>query len=134
MYIGTKTETKRIHEIANARWEYAVCLSPVDEFTQVSFVNGVYTSKGGKHVDYLLKKIINKHRDKLLIPYSHAHINDKQQSKDTHADLFWLDIDFFSEFSQEKILLYNKEKGEARSGVGNAREVYKNLESRFCFS
>jgi len=60
MYIGTKAETKRVHEIASARWEYAVCLSPVDEFTQVSFVNGVYTSKGGKHVDYILKKIINK--------------------------------------------------------------------------
>ena len=60
MYIGTKTETKRVHEIANDRWEYAVCLSPVDEFTQVSFVNGVYTSKGGKHVDYILKKIVNK--------------------------------------------------------------------------
>ncbi len=60
MYIGTKTETKRVHEIASPRWEYAVCLSPVDEFTQVSFVNGVYTSKGGKHVEYILNQLVRK--------------------------------------------------------------------------
>jgi len=58
MYVGKKTETKRIYEQSNERWEYAVCLTPVDEFTQVSFVNGVYTSKGGKHVDYVLNQIL----------------------------------------------------------------------------
>ena len=42
------------------RFEYAVCLSPLDEFTQVSFVNGVYTMKGGKHVDYIMNQIIKK--------------------------------------------------------------------------
>ena len=60
LYIGSKTETTRVFEIANARWEYAVCLSPVDEFTQVSFVNGVYTGKGGKHIDYILNQLIRK--------------------------------------------------------------------------
>jgi DNA topoisomerase-2 len=57
MYVGSKTDTKRIYEEANERWEYAVCLTPLDEFTQVSFVNGIYTSKGGKHVDYILNQI-----------------------------------------------------------------------------
>ena len=60
MYIGGKSETKRVFETANDRWEYAVCLTPVDEFTQVSFVNGIYTSKGGKHVDYILNQITKK--------------------------------------------------------------------------
>jgi len=60
MYVGKKTETKRIYETANERWEYAVCLSPNDEFTQVSFVNGIYTSRGGKHVDYILSQITRK--------------------------------------------------------------------------
>lgn len=60
LYIGNKTETKRVFEVGNDRWEYAVCLSPVDEFTQVSFVNGVYTSKGGKHIDYILNQIVKK--------------------------------------------------------------------------
>jgi DNA topoisomerase-2 len=59
-YIGKKTEVPRIYERANERWEYVVCLSPLDEFTQVSFVNGIHTKKGGKHVDYILNQIIKK--------------------------------------------------------------------------
>jgi len=60
LYIGTKSECTRIYENANERWEYAVCLTPNDEFTQVSFVNGINTSKGGKHVEYILNQIIKK--------------------------------------------------------------------------
>ena len=61
MYIGKKDQTKRIFESSkNGRWEYAVCLSPVDEFTHISFVNGISTTRGGKHVDYILKQITKK--------------------------------------------------------------------------
>lgn len=60
MYVGDKSETKRLYESPNERWEYAVCLTPFDEFTQVSFVNGIYTSKGGKHVEYILNQIVRK--------------------------------------------------------------------------
>jgi DNA topoisomerase-2 len=60
LYIGGKADTPRIYEEANERWEYVVCLAPKEEFTQVSFVNGIYTGKGGKHVDYILNQIIRK--------------------------------------------------------------------------
>ncbi len=60
LYIGSKTETPRIYEEANERWEYAVCLASKEEFTQISFVNGIYTSKGGKHVDYIIGQIVKK--------------------------------------------------------------------------
>ena len=60
LYIGSAGETKRIYECANERWEYAVCMAPSEEFTQVSFVNGIYTGKGGKHVDYLLNQLVRK--------------------------------------------------------------------------
>lgn len=60
LYVGSKVDTKRVHELANDRWEYAVCLAPNDEFQQVSFVNGIYTSKGGKHVEYVMNQIIRK--------------------------------------------------------------------------
>ncbi len=61
LYIGNKEETKRCYEIDNNdRWEYAVCLSPSHEFQQISFVNGIHTSKGGKHVDYILNQITKK--------------------------------------------------------------------------
>ena len=60
LYIGSKNDTVRAYEENNSRWEYVVCLSPKQEFTQVSFVNGIFTSKGGKHVDYIVNQIIRK--------------------------------------------------------------------------
>lgn len=60
MYIGTKSDAKRIHEAPSVRWEYAVSLTPSDEFQQISFVNGIHTSKGGKHVEYILNQIVRK--------------------------------------------------------------------------
>jgi len=60
LYIGSKEESKRVYECPEERWEYAVAISPKHEFMQVSFVNGICTSKGGKHVDYLLGQIIRK--------------------------------------------------------------------------
>ena len=47
-------------EEGGIRWEYAVALSPSQEFTHVSFVNGIHTSKGGKHVEYILNQITRK--------------------------------------------------------------------------
>jgi DNA topoisomerase-2 len=60
LYIGEKGETKRIYEAANDRWEYAVALSPTHEFVQLSFVNGICTYKGGKHVEYITGQIVRK--------------------------------------------------------------------------
>jgi DNA topoisomerase-2 len=57
MYLG---DSKRIYEHTNERWEYAVSLSEHGEFAQVSFVNGICTFKGGKHVDYILGQIVRK--------------------------------------------------------------------------
>ena len=58
LYIGKKGETKRVYEKSGQRWEYAVCNSPHDEFVQVSFVNGICTAKGGRHVDHVLGQIV----------------------------------------------------------------------------
>jgi DNA topoisomerase-2 len=60
MYIGTKDMSLRVYEENGERWEYAVGLSPSHEFIQVSFVNGIHTSKGGKHVEYILGQITRK--------------------------------------------------------------------------
>jgi DNA topoisomerase-2 len=60
LYIGGKDESKRVYEMPDERWEYAVALSPTQEFVQVSFVNGICTFKGGKHVDYISSQIIRK--------------------------------------------------------------------------
>ena len=58
------------YEEANERWEYAITLAPDGEFSQMSFVNGIYTSKGGKHVEYIMNQITSK-----LIKY----IKDKKK-------------------------------------------------------
>jgi DNA topoisomerase-2 len=60
LYIGGKGEVKRIYESPNPRWEYVVCLTPTDEFCHVSFVNGIYTQRGGKHVEYIVNQIVRK--------------------------------------------------------------------------
>jgi len=60
LYIGAKGETKRIYEAPDPRWEYVVSLAPNGEFQHVSFVNGIYTQKGGKHVEYIMNQIVRK--------------------------------------------------------------------------
>jgi len=60
LYIGDKNETPRVYEDNGDRWEYAVALTPTNEFVQVSFVNGIQTAKGGKHVEYILNQITRK--------------------------------------------------------------------------
>ena len=60
LYLGNKEEVKRIYEQNDERWEYAVALSPTHEFIQISFVNGIATFKGGKHIDYIVGQITRK--------------------------------------------------------------------------
>uniref|UniRef100_A0A6C0DG22 DNA topoisomerase (ATP-hydrolyzing) n=1 Tax=viral metagenome TaxID=1070528 RepID=A0A6C0DG22_9ZZZZ len=64
MYIGASSKdvasSVRAYEDSSERWEYAVALSPTHEFIQVSFVNGIHTAKGGKHVEYILGQITRK--------------------------------------------------------------------------
>jgi DNA topoisomerase-2 len=57
-YVNLYNDKDKIFEKANERWEFGICLS--DEFTQVSFVNGIFTSKGGKHVEYITNQIVKK--------------------------------------------------------------------------
>ena len=62
LYIGG--DAAKVYEHSeNGRWEYAAALAPAHEFTQVSFVNGIHTSKGGKHVEYILNQITRKMGD-----------------------------------------------------------------------
>jgi len=62
LYIGDKSVAPRVYEDSGpeGRWEYAVALTPTNEFSQISFVNGIHTAKGGKHVEYILNQITRK--------------------------------------------------------------------------
>jgi DNA topoisomerase II len=57
-YVNLYNDHNKVSEFPNERWQYIVCLS--DEYQHVSFVNGIYTNKGGKHVDYITQQIIKK--------------------------------------------------------------------------
>jgi DNA topoisomerase-2 len=57
---GAACAVKRIYECPDPRWEYVVCLTTTDEFAHVSFVNGIYTPRGGKHVEYITNQIVRK--------------------------------------------------------------------------
>ncbi|KAL0271055.1 UNVERIFIED_CONTAM: hypothetical protein PYX00_008283 [Menopon gallinae] len=50
---------KIIYENVNERWEVAVAMSDND-FQQVSFVNSIATTKGGRHVDHVTEMIVKK--------------------------------------------------------------------------
>ncbi|XP_040856695.1 DNA topoisomerase 2-alpha isoform X1 [Ochotona curzoniae] len=67
MYLKDKVDEtgnplKVIHEQVNHRWE--VCLTMSEKgFQQISFVNSIATSKGGRHVDYVADQIVTKLAD-----------------------------------------------------------------------
>ena len=72
-YIGLYlTDEKMIYEDIHARWSVGVSVSTTDKFEQVSFVNGIATPKGGKHVDYITNLLV-----KALI----THIEKKEKTK-----------------------------------------------------
>ncbi|XP_026544234.1 DNA topoisomerase 2-beta isoform X1 [Notechis scutatus] len=50
---------KVIHELANERWDVCLTLSEKG-FQQISFVNSIATTKGGRHVDYVVDQIVGK--------------------------------------------------------------------------
>ena len=57
MYVGPKTEHPRVYLELNDRWEVIVTFNPNSNFEQVSFVNGIHTSRGGKHLEYIVGQI-----------------------------------------------------------------------------
>ncbi|XP_054619787.1 DNA topoisomerase 2-beta isoform X3 [Dunckerocampus dactyliophorus] len=55
----TGVALKVVHENVNERWE--VCLTMSEKgFQQISFVNSIATTKGGRHTDYVVDQIVSK--------------------------------------------------------------------------
>ena len=52
-----KTVQPIIYENCNERWEVAVALSKTGIHEQISFVNGINTIRGGRHVEYISQNI-----------------------------------------------------------------------------
>lgn len=58
MYTSGNDAAEVIHERISDRWEVAVTVSE-GQFKQVSFVNGIATTKGGTHVTHVAEQIID---------------------------------------------------------------------------
>lgn len=56
------TDSYKIFFMESARWKLGIALSPNREYLQTSWVNGISTIKGGRHVDYVLSQLIDKIR------------------------------------------------------------------------
>ncbi|KAM8966600.1 DNA topoisomerase 2-beta isoform 2-T2 [Pelodytes ibericus] len=55
----TGVALKVIHELVNDRWDVCLTLSEKG-FQQISFVNSIATTKGGRHVDYVVDQVVSK--------------------------------------------------------------------------
>jgi len=53
-------DIEKVYEEVNDRWEIVVAVNPDTKFEHVSFVNGISTVKGGKHVDSVANSIVKK--------------------------------------------------------------------------
>lgn len=48
-----------VYESPNDRWHIAIADSPTDKQFAMSFVNGIWTSKNGTHVDAVMSQVVN---------------------------------------------------------------------------
>lgn len=69
LYVPDDSEEKFIYEKFvkdDFIWEYAVMYNSEANHTQISFVNGIATTQGGRHVEFILNQIIKKLSDLLV--------------------------------------------------------------------
>ena len=58
LYIGNREESSRIYQRINDRWEICVAFHNDDQFRQVSFVNGINTTRGASMLNILLNNYV----------------------------------------------------------------------------
>ena len=86
LYIGSKSDHTRAYEEINDRWEIVASYNDFNGFDQVSFVNGIWTLRGGKHVEYILNQIVKKLSD--MITKKNKNANIKPQNIRDNLILF----------------------------------------------
>ena len=60
LFLDTKTLQPRSYEKVNERWEVVAAINKSGTFEQISFVNGINTIRGGRHVEYITNAITKK--------------------------------------------------------------------------
>nr|NVI79303.1 topoisomerase 2 [Cucujiformia] len=83
---GQGNNLKAIHEVVNNRWEVALTISEKG-FQQMSFVNSIATTKGGRHTDYVTD-MITKQLIELVKKKNKGGVNVKPFQVKSHMWLF----------------------------------------------
>lgn len=86
LYIGSKSDHTRVYEQVNDRWEVIASYNDFNGFDQVSFVNGIWTLRGGKHVEYILNQIVKRLSE--MIAKKNKNANVKPQNIKDNLILF----------------------------------------------
>jgi DNA topoisomerase-2 len=60
LFLDTKTIQPRVYEKVNDRWEIVAAISKSGNYEQISFVNGINTIRGGRHIEYITNAITKK--------------------------------------------------------------------------
>ena len=57
LFLGSEEIRPRVFKRFNANWQVIATYNTSEDFEQISFVNGINTIRGGKHVDYISNQI-----------------------------------------------------------------------------
>jgi len=75
-----------VYEEFSDRWKVGVVFDPDAGFTQMSFVNGIWTFRGGRHVDYIVNQIVEKITD--YIKKKHKGLKVRPEQIKTNITVF----------------------------------------------
>lgn len=89
-YVELFSEGQKVFYFEQERWKVGIILSPNREYNQISFVNGIWTIKGGRHVDYILNQIIDKVKGILT---KNTRTKNKTIKTSQIKDNIWLFVD-----------------------------------------
>jgi len=73
-----KLPSELIYEEFNERWKVGVLYDPHAGFTHMSFVNGIWTFKGGSHVNHVAEQITKKIIDTIKVKHKNLNIKASQ--------------------------------------------------------
>jgi len=79
-------EPNMVYEEVNDRWKVGIVFNPDAGGNQVSLVNGIWTYKGGTHVDYVMKQVIKKVQDHVEKQVKNLKVKPLQIQE--HLDIF----------------------------------------------
>ncbi|XP_072178241.1 DNA topoisomerase 2-beta-like [Diadema setosum] len=97
---------KVVHEQVNPRWEVCLCMSEKG-FQEVSFINGIATTKGGRHVDHVADQIVTVLMERVKEKIAEGVDIKPYQIKD-HMFVFvncWIEKPTFDSQTRENMVL-----------------------------